>query len=95
MLNMDEKRINMADFAKSAAKYLFQRHCKKSTNNEDFGIFEILLVTTKNPQIPVIFGSKSVILAIDRGIYPDFSVNIMNGVLGMLKSNTVTWNDSR
>ena len=40
MMNMDEKRINVADFAKSAAKYLFQRHCKKSTNNGDSGIFK-------------------------------------------------------
>ena len=32
MLNMGEKRINMSDFAKSAAKYLFQRHCKKRKN---------------------------------------------------------------
>ena len=39
MMNMDEKWTNMADFAKSAAKYLFQRHCKKSTNNGDSGIF--------------------------------------------------------
>jgi hypothetical protein len=39
MMNMDEKRINMSDFAKSAAKYLFQRHCKKRTNNGDSGIF--------------------------------------------------------
>jgi hypothetical protein len=39
MLNMDEKRINMADFAKSAAKYLFQRHCKKRIFNENSGIF--------------------------------------------------------
>ena len=49
--------------------------------------FEILLVTTKNPQIPAIFGPKSDIFLIDRGMYPDFSVNIINGVLGMLKSN--------
>jgi hypothetical protein len=28
MLNMVEKRINMADFAKSAAKYFLLRHCK-------------------------------------------------------------------
>ena len=39
MLNMDEKRTNIADFAKGAAKNLFQRHCKKSTNNGNSGIF--------------------------------------------------------
>jgi hypothetical protein len=39
MLNMDEKRINIADFAKSAAKYLFEGHCKKSINNGNSGIF--------------------------------------------------------
>ena len=39
MLNMDEKWTNMADFAKSAAEYLFQRHSKKSTNNGNSGIF--------------------------------------------------------
>jgi hypothetical protein len=39
MLNMDEKRTNIADFAKSAAKYLFQKHCKKSTNNGNCVIF--------------------------------------------------------
>jgi hypothetical protein len=39
MMNVDEKRINIADFAKRAAKYLFQRHCKKSTNNGNSGIF--------------------------------------------------------
>ena len=49
--------------------------------------FEQLVVTTKNPRITAIFGSKSDIFAIDRGMYPDFSVNMMNGVLGMLKSN--------
>jgi hypothetical protein len=39
MLNMDEKMLNMADFAKSAAKYLFQRHCKKSIKNGNSGNF--------------------------------------------------------
>jgi hypothetical protein len=45
------------------------------------------VVTNKNRIIPAIFGPKSDIYAIEGGMYPDFSVNIMNGVLGMLKSN--------
>ena len=39
MLNMDEKKLNMADFAKSAAKYLIYRNGKKSFNNGKSGIF--------------------------------------------------------
>ena len=38
MLNMDEKRINMTDFALSAAQHLFKRHCKKRTKNGNSGI---------------------------------------------------------
>jgi hypothetical protein len=65
----------------------FKGIAKRAQKTEIPAFFEILVVTTKNPQIPAIFGSKKDILAMEGGMYPDFIVNIINGVLGMLKSN--------
>ena len=43
MLNKDVQWTNKADFAKSAAKHLFQRHGKKSTKNGILGIFWVII----------------------------------------------------
>ena len=84
MLNMDEKRINMADFAISAAKQLFQRHCKKSTKNENTGIFRVIRGHKKVLPDSNNFRALKQYFRHGRRHEPRFCCKLKKGVLSML-----------
>jgi hypothetical protein len=65
----------------------FKGIVKRAQITEIPAFFEKLGVTYKKPRIIATFGPKNDIFAIDICMYPDFRVNKLNGVLGMLKSN--------